>query len=125
MSPNCLAQRGVRFGRVDDGVEEHVPVSRLDHQAFVPSDEVVCCIERTADHEARYLRIPDRRRALDHALGRRRNANLDPLCPDVLGTRRKIFDLHALLVRDQNADSLPADDNDGQAVATSHHSGLT
>ena len=57
-----------------------------EHDALVLSDDVGRH-ECTVDHETRNGRILERRRALDHALGRSCNANLDSLCPNIAAPR--------------------------------------
>ena len=84
MGSGRFAQGGVGLRRVEEGIEEHPPVSCIEHETFVFCDEMARRIERAVDHKARDGRILKGGRALDQALGRRCDADLDPLGSVVL-----------------------------------------
>ncbi len=76
MGRKCPAERGVRFGRINEGVEKPVPVPLAYGKSFAFGDQAIGGFERVVDDETRYRRVRQRRRALQHVFRHRINANL-------------------------------------------------
>lgn len=70
------AERGIWFGRINEGVEKPVPGPLADCESFAFGDQAIGGFERVVDDESRNRRVRQRRRALQHVLRHRIDANL-------------------------------------------------
>ena len=70
------AERGIWFGRIDEGVEKPVPSLLAYGESFAFGDQAIGGFERVVDDESRGCRVRQRRHTLQHVLRHRINANL-------------------------------------------------
>ena len=77
MGRERLAERGIRFGRINEGVEKSIPVALTYRQSFAFPDQAVGGFERVVDDESRYRRVRQSRSTFQYVLRPRVDANLD------------------------------------------------
>ena len=76
MRRRCFAQRGIRFGRVGESIDEQVPVPIADDNPLTFANHAIGGFKRMARNEGRYCRVRQRRSAFQPALCRRVDAHL-------------------------------------------------